>query len=48
MHSINMNVKEKASTMLFNEHFLVTQFRLMLGLNPVAVTILHKIRSNIN
>jgi hypothetical protein len=48
MHSININVKQKASKMFFNEHFLVKQSRLMLGLSSVTVKILHEIRSNVS
>lgn len=43
----NINVKQKASAKLFNENFVVTQSRLMLGLSSVAVKILRKSRSNI-
>jgi len=34
--------------MFFNEHFLVKQSRLMLGLSSVTVKILHEIRSNVS
>jgi len=42
MYFININVKQKASAMVYNENFLVRQSRLMLGLSSVALKILRK------